>query len=58
MKDYLAYVPLLSNPKQGETLYLYLAVLSIAISSAIVRRVEAKLPVFYAGRGMNGPETR
>ena len=59
MKDYLAAVPLLSIPVQGETLFIYLAVSTSAVSCAIVRREEQdELPVFYAGRGMNGAETR
>ncbi|XP_050386257.1 uncharacterized protein LOC126802648 [Argentina anserina] len=59
LKDYLAAVPLLSTPQPGEPLYLYLAVSTTAVSSALVRRDGTKeLPVFYAGRAMNGPETR
>ncbi|XP_062019159.1 uncharacterized protein LOC133735742 [Rosa rugosa] len=59
LKEYLAAVPLLSVPVQGEILFIYLAVSASAVSCAIVQREgQDELPVFYAGRGMNGAETR
>jgi hypothetical protein len=36
LKKYLSTPPLLSSPKEGEPLYIYLAALDKAISAAII----------------------
>jgi len=47
------------KPTPGETLYLYLAVLELAVSRALVREEEGvqKL-VYYVNHAMNNPQTR
>ena len=48
LKCYLTNPPLLSPLKEGENLYLYLAVSNIAISAALIREETKKqLPVYY-----------
>jgi hypothetical protein len=50
---------LLSPSKQGEELYLYLAVSPTAVSSALVaRRKGQQLPVYYTSRALRGAEER
>uniref|UniRef100_A0A2N9HNT3 Uncharacterized protein n=1 Tax=Fagus sylvatica TaxID=28930 RepID=A0A2N9HNT3_FAGSY len=59
LKRYLAKPPLLSPSKQGEELYLYLAVSPTAVSSALVREEERRqLPVYYTSRVLRGAEER
>ena len=48
LKRYLSNPPLLSPSKEGENLYLYLAVSIMAISAALIREEEKKqLTVYY-----------
>ena len=42
LKEYLAYAPLLSTPRKGNKLYLYLAVSKEVTSSVLVREDEGK----------------
>uniref|UniRef100_A0A2N9F1K7 Uncharacterized protein n=1 Tax=Fagus sylvatica TaxID=28930 RepID=A0A2N9F1K7_FAGSY len=59
LKKYLTKPPLLSPSKQGEELYLYLAVSSTAVSSALIREEERRqLPVYYTSRALRGAEER
>uniref|UniRef100_A0A2N9HF13 Integrase catalytic domain-containing protein n=1 Tax=Fagus sylvatica TaxID=28930 RepID=A0A2N9HF13_FAGSY len=60
LKKYLTEPPLLSPSKQGEELYLYLAVSPTAVSSALIREEEARrqLPVYYTSRALRGAEER
>ena len=59
LKKYLTTPPLLSLSKQGEELYLYLAVSPTAISSALVREEDGRqLPVYYTSRSLRGVEER
>ena len=52
-------LPLLSPSKQGEELYLYLAVSLTAVSSALVREEDRRqLPVYYTSRALRGAEDR
>ena len=58
LKAYLTIAPLLSPSVLGEELYLYLAITSYAVSSALIReegRVQ-KL-VYYTSRALRGAET-
>ena len=59
LKVYLTTTPLLSPSRLGEDLYLYLAVSSHAVSSALVRE-EGKVqkPVYYTSRALMGAEGR
>ncbi|XP_058079759.1 uncharacterized protein LOC131227958 [Magnolia sinica] len=51
--------PLLSKPEEGEPLFLYLAVLASAVSSALIREVGDKQhPVYYVSKAMVPSETR
>uniref|UniRef100_A0A2N9EQY4 RNA-directed DNA polymerase n=1 Tax=Fagus sylvatica TaxID=28930 RepID=A0A2N9EQY4_FAGSY len=51
--------PLLSSPKEGEPLYIYLAASDKAVSAAIVRNGPGEQrPVYYTSKTMNGAETR
>uniref|UniRef100_A0A2N9F9R7 Uncharacterized protein n=1 Tax=Fagus sylvatica TaxID=28930 RepID=A0A2N9F9R7_FAGSY len=55
LKKYLTEPPLLSPSKQGEELYLYLAVSPTAVSSALIREEERRqLPVYYTSRALRG----
>ena len=59
LKRYLTEPPLLNPSKQGEELYLYLAVSLTAINSALIREEERRqLPVYYTSRALRGAEER
>uniref|UniRef100_A0A2N9F6A6 RNase H type-1 domain-containing protein n=1 Tax=Fagus sylvatica TaxID=28930 RepID=A0A2N9F6A6_FAGSY len=59
LKRYLTKPPLLSPSKQGEELYLYLAVSPTAVSSALIREEERRqLLVYYTSRALRGAEER
>ena len=59
LKRYLMKPPLLSPSKQGEELYLYLAVSPTAVSSALIREEKRRqLPVYYTSRALRGAEER
>ena len=59
MKTYLVTAPLLSPSVMGEELFLYLAVTSHAVSSALIRE-EGKVQklVYYTSRALRGAEGR
>ena len=51
LKRYLSNPPLLSPSKEGENLYLYLAVSNTAVSAALIREEAKKqLPVYYVSQ--------
>ncbi|KAL5785135.1 hypothetical protein ACOSQ2_007527 [Xanthoceras sorbifolium] len=59
IKRYLANPPLLSKPKEGETLLLYLAVSETAVSAVLIREEDGKqLPVYYISKTLLDAETR
>ena len=59
LKVYLSFPPLLSPSKTGEELYLYLAVSSFAVSSALIREEErVQKPVYYTSKALKGAEER
>ncbi|KAL5787560.1 hypothetical protein ACOSP7_004509 [Xanthoceras sorbifolium] len=59
IKQYLANPPLLSKPKEGETLLLYLVVSETAISAELVKDEESKqLPIYYISKTLLDAETR
>ncbi|XP_065635254.1 uncharacterized protein LOC136069991 [Quercus suber] len=59
LKRYLNNPPLLSPSKEGENLYLYLAVSSAAVSAALIREEDRKqLPVYYVSQAFQGAEFR
>ena len=51
LKRYLSNPPFLSSSKEGENLYLYLAVSTTAVSAALIREeVKKQLPVYYVSQ--------
>ena len=51
LKRYLSNPPLLSLSKQGEDLYLYMAVSATAVSAALIQEEDKKqLPVYYVNQ--------
>ena len=59
LKTYLSSPPLLSSFVHGEELYLYLAVLSAAVSATLVREEDGiQKPVFFTSRALRGAEKR
>ncbi|XP_052193952.1 uncharacterized protein LOC127802277 [Diospyros lotus] len=59
LKAYMGYAPLLSKPKDGERLVVYLGVSEHALSAALVREEEGvQYPVFYVSKRLVDAETR
>ncbi|XP_030936069.1 uncharacterized protein LOC115961190 [Quercus lobata] len=59
LKQYLSSPPLLSPSKEGENLYLCLAVSASAVSTALIREEGKKqLPVYYVSQAFQGAESR
>ena len=59
LKRYLTSPPLLSKPKDGEQLYIYLAVSKGAVSIVLIREEEGKqFPVYYVSKSLLDAETR
>ncbi|XP_057451946.1 uncharacterized protein LOC130743735 [Lotus japonicus] len=59
LKEILSSPPILTSPRPGETLYLYLAVQENAVSSVLVREEERfQLPVYFVSRSLKGAELR
>ncbi|XP_060969882.1 uncharacterized protein LOC133037084 [Cannabis sativa] len=59
LKSYLSSPPLLAKPKDGETLYMYLAVSEVAVNVALVREDEGKQqPIYYVSKTLLDAETR
>ncbi|KAL5562066.1 hypothetical protein UlMin_031813 [Ulmus minor] len=59
LKRYLTSPPLLSKPKDGEPLSIYLAVSDTAVSSVLIREEDGKqLPVYYVSKSLLDAETR
>ena len=59
LKRYLSNPPLLSPSKEGENLYLYLAVSATAVSAALIREEgKTQLPVYYVSQAFQGAETK
>ena len=59
LKRYLSSPPLLSPSKEGENLYLYLAMSASAVSAALIREEGKKqLPVYYVSQAFQGVESR
>ena len=59
LKQYLSSPPLLSPSKEGENLYLYLAVSASVVSAALIREEGKKqLPVYYVSQAFQGAEFR
>ena len=59
LNEYLASAPLLSMPREGDELYLYLVISKWATNSVFVREDEGKQhPVYYTSKALVDAETR
>jgi len=58
LKRYLTSPPFLSKPKDGEQLYIYLAVSKGAVSAVLVREEDKQFPVYYVSKSLLDAETR
>lgn len=59
LKNYLGRAPLLSKPREGEPLLLYLAVAESSISSVLVREEASyQLPIYYVSKALLPAEVR
>ncbi|KAL5565706.1 hypothetical protein UlMin_028870 [Ulmus minor] len=59
LKSYLGKPPLLSKPREGDSLILYLAVSKGAVSSALVREEDGvQWPIYYTSKSLLDAETR
>ncbi|XP_024042632.1 uncharacterized protein LOC112099511 [Citrus clementina] len=59
LKQYLQQAPLLSTPRDGDQLYLYLAVSDRVVSSVLVREEEGvQYPIYYTSKALLDAETR
>ena len=59
MKAYFASPPFLAKPKNGETLYIYLAVSDWAVSAVLIREEDkVQWPVYYVSKALLDAETR
>ena len=59
LKQYLQQAPLLSTPRDGDRLFLYLAVSDHAASSVLVREEEwVQYPIYYTSKALLDAETR
>ncbi|XP_057719199.1 uncharacterized protein LOC130933588 [Arachis stenosperma] len=58
-KEILAAPPILGKPKDGEPLYLYLAITGEALAAVLVREDgKAQQPVYFISRALQGAELR
>ena len=59
LKHYLSNPPLLSPSKEGEDLFLYLAVSVTAVSTALIKEENrVQLPVYHVSQAFQGAEAR
>ena len=59
MKAYFGTPPFFSKPKEGETLYIYLAVSERAVSAVLIREEDkAQWSIFYVSKALLGAERR
>ena len=59
LKHYLSNPPLLSPSKEGEDLFLYLAISVIAVSATLIREEnKVQLPVYYVSQAFQGAKAR
>ena len=59
LKHYLSNPPLLSPSKDGENLFLYLAVSVTTVSASLIREEnKVQLPLYYVSQAFQGAEAR
>ncbi|XP_071727633.1 uncharacterized protein [Rutidosis leptorrhynchoides] len=57
MKEYIAKLPTLTSPEEGETLFIYLAASKECISSVLVtERERVQIPIYFVSRVLQGAE--
>ena len=57
MKTYLAQLPKIASPLEGEILVLYLAISEHAVSAIlVVERVSEQIPMYYVSHALAGAE--
>nr|XP_043638087.1 uncharacterized protein LOC122609091 [Erigeron canadensis] len=59
LKEHLCQLPMVTAPKAGETLQMYLAASEETISAVLMaNRKEGQQPIYYVSRVLQGPEVR
>ena len=60
IKQYLAEPPILASPESGETLFVYLAVSDVSVSTALFKEDENRKqrPLFFVSKSLADAETR
>ena len=58
LKDYLMQVPMLTTPKPGDDLFIYLSVFDHAISAMLLRDQGVQQPMYYINKTLVDAETR
>lgn len=60
IRSYLAFLPILNQPREGERLYVYLVATSVAVSSALVRTDEQDVQqlIYFVRKTLLNAETR
>ncbi|XP_076910056.1 uncharacterized protein LOC143567547 [Bidens hawaiensis] len=59
LKAHLCKLPLITSPRPGEILTLYLSCTDKTVSSTLmVERKEAQIPIYFVSRTLKGPEER
>ncbi|XP_071688151.1 uncharacterized protein [Rutidosis leptorrhynchoides] len=57
MKEYIAKLPTLTSPEEGETLFIYLAASKECISTVLVtEREKVQVPIYFVSRVLQGAE--
>jgi len=57
LKTYLAQLPKIASPLEGEVLVIYLAVLEHAVSAILmVERAKEQIPMYYVSHALAGAE--
>ncbi|XP_071687422.1 uncharacterized protein [Rutidosis leptorrhynchoides] len=57
MKEYIAKLPTLTSPEEGETLFIYLAASKECISTVLVtERERTQVPIYFISRVLQGAE--
>ena len=60
IKHYMAEPPILASSEVGETLFIYLVVLDVAVSVVLFKDCEdrSQIPVFFVSKSLDDAETR
>ena len=55
--EYFHHLPILTSPRLGDKLYLYLSAAKEVVSAVLVREEGVQIPVYYVGQVLRGLET-